>query len=184
MRRDTLLFGALVAALIAAVAAAYLYLAPARPAAAPAGALPADAGPRLLAARYPDLAGKPQALAQWRGKTLVVNFWASWCAPCRQEMPAFSRLQAKYAGRAVQFVGIAVDSAANAAQFAQRQPPAYPLLVADAAGVQLMRLTGNLSQGLPYTVVIERDGQAIFAHLGRLDEGQLDAVLAAHGAGQ
>lgn len=65
---------------------------------------------RLLAASLPDTEGKPQALAQWRGKVMVVNFWATWCPPCLEEIPEFVRMQEKLGIQGLQFVGIAVDS--------------------------------------------------------------------------
>ena len=83
----------------------------------PEAALSAEAISRFFATRLNDERGQAQRIDQWRGKILVVNFWAAWCQPCREEMPAFNRLQAKYAANGVQFVGIALDSAANVAQF-------------------------------------------------------------------
>ena len=118
--------------------------------------------------------GKPQAMAQWRGKVLVVNYWASWCAPCVEEMPAFSRLQEKYAARGVQFVGIGIDDAEKMQAFVRRTPVAYPLLVGDAAGSQTPALQ---VRGLPTTVVIDRDGRLEGSRLGRLDEATLEPIL-------
>ena len=185
MTRHAALFGALCAALVAAVGTAYVVLPFGRPSPAAAQALPQDAAARisaaLFAARFADLDGQPQALAQWRGKTLVVNFWASWCAPCRAEMPAFSRLQARYASAGVQFVGIAIDTPHNVAAFARQVEVSYPLLVGETDGPALMRALGNVSLALPYTLLIDADGRTRLARLGRLDERELDALLAAPG---
>ena len=183
MTRNGALFGALVAAIVAAVATVYVHLPLGRPTPPARQALPQDAAERLFAAHFADLDGRPQALAQWRGKTLVVNFWASWCAPCREEMPAFSRLQTRHAGAGVQFVGIAIDSPHNVAEFARRLSVSYPLLIGETDGPALMRALGNVSLALPYTVLIDADGRPRFARLGRLDERELDALLAASGAG-
>lgn len=128
----------------------------------------------IMTLTLPDLAGKPQAMAQWRGKVLVVNYWASWCAPCVEEMPAFSRLQEKYAARGVQFVGIGIDDVEKMQAFVRRAPVAYPLLVGDAAGSQTPALQ---VRGLPTTVVIDRDGRLEGSRLGRLDEETLEPIL-------
>ena len=74
----------------------------------------------------PDVEGREQALGQWQGKVLVVNFWATWCAPCREEMPEFVRAQAELGGKGLQFVGIAVDQADKVRQFAQEIGINYP----------------------------------------------------------
>lgn len=128
----------------------------------------------IMALTLPDLDGRPQAMAQWRGKVLVVNYWASWCAPCVEEMPAFSRLQQQYATKGVQFIGIGVDEVENLRKFVRTTPVAYPLLVGDAAGTQAPDLQ---IKGLPYTLVIDRDGRIAGGRLGRFDEPTLDPIL-------
>ncbi len=128
----------------------------------------------IMTLTLPDLAGRSQAIAQWRGKVLVVNYWASWCAPCIEEMPAFSRLQARYAAQGVQFVGIGLDDLARMQAFVARTPVTYPLLAGDPAGSQQ---SGLRVKGLPYTVVIDRTGRFDSSRLGRLDEATLIPVL-------
>ncbi|MBK7675839.1 MAG: TlpA family protein disulfide reductase [Candidatus Accumulibacter sp.] len=128
----------------------------------------------IMALTLPDLDGRPQAIAQWRGKILVVNYWASWCAPCVEEMPAFSRLQSRYAAQGVQFVGIGIDEVEKLRTFARVTPVAYPLLVGDPAGTQAPALQ---VRGLPYTVVIDRNGRFEGSRLGRIDEVTLEATL-------
>jgi thiol-disulfide isomerase/thioredoxin len=81
--------------------------------------------------QFADLRGQPQPLSQWRGKVLVLNFWASWCAPCREEMPDFDALRLKYQIRGVEFVGIAIDNEQNVAQFLQAMPVSYPILIGE-----------------------------------------------------
>ena len=137
----------------------------------------ADASARLMELTLPDAAGAPHALGRWKGKVIVLNFWATWCPPCREEMPEFSRLQGKYAGSGVQFVGISLDSATNVQLFVDKSPVSYPLLIALEEGVELSRLFGNSSAGLPYTVLLDREGKVRFTRLGRVFEHELDALL-------
>ena len=127
----------------------------------------------IFALTLPDLGGHPQPVAQWRGKVLVVNFWASWCKPCVDEMPALSRMNSHYASRGVQFVGIGVDAAEKLAAFVRTTPLSYPVLVASPADPT----PGLQVKGLPYTVVIGRDGRIEMTRLGRIDEESLEPVL-------
>ena len=131
----------------------------------------------LFSTRLPDTNGKQRLLADWRGKILVVNFWATWCQPCREEMPAFSRLSEKYTANNVQFVGIALDNAANVAEFSKKIPVSYPLLIAETEGGELIRQLGNPQLGLPYTLIIGGTGDVSLTRLGKLSETQLDAFL-------
>lgn len=126
---------------------------------------------------FPDAEGRPQALAQWRGKVLVLNFWASWCAPCREEMPEFDVLRTRYAPRGVEFVGIAVDQPAAVAGFLARQPVSYPILIGEGAAHSLARELGNASGALPYTLVLGHKGEVILQHLGRLPRNTLEDAL-------
>ena len=144
----------------------------------PAAPVAAD----FWALAFPDLEGRPQAMSQWRGQVVVLNFWASWCAPCREEMPDFAALRAQYHAHGVEFVGIAIDSQANVAQFLQQQPVNYPVLIGEGAAHGLVRQLGNPSGALPYTIVLDRDGKVALTHLGRLPRATLDAALRKMGA--
>lgn len=138
---------------------------------------PAEAqaeGDAIMALTLDNLDGQPQALAQWRGKVLVVNYWASWCAPCVEEMPALSRLHRRYAEQGVQFVGIGIDEVDNMRKFADRTPVSYPLLV---GGKNAGQTPGLQVKALPYTVLIGRDGRFASSRLGRLDEATLEPIL-------
>jgi len=131
---------------------------------------------------FPDPQGRLQPLSQWRGKILVLNFWASWCAPCREEMPDFSALRAHYQSQGVEFVGLAIDNSAHVAQFLQRQPVNYPILIGEGAANNLARQLGNPSGALPYTIVLDRDGNIVLRHLGRLQRATLESTLRKIGA--
>jgi thiol-disulfide isomerase/thioredoxin len=126
---------------------------------------------------FADLQGHHQFLSQWRGQVVVLNFWASWCAPCREEMPDFSALRAQYRPKGVEFVGIAIDNATNVAQFLQRQPVDYPILIGEGAAHSLARQLGDSSGALPFTIVLDREGKRVLSHLGRLPRATLEATL-------
>lgn len=117
---------------------------------------------------FADANGKPQPMAQWMGKTLVVNFWATWCPPCVDEMPELSALQQELALSKVQILGIGIDSPSNIAQFAAKHQISYPLYSAGMNGTALAREFGNQAGGLPFTVVIGQDGKIKKTYLGRL----------------
>jgi len=132
---------------------------------------------RIYAARLADLKGGLQPLEQWRGRVLVVNFWATWCAPCREEIPAFVRLQERYGPRGLTFVGIAVDQPSKVAEFAREFGINYPLLIGGPETLELLRQSGNRAGVLPYTLVIDRGGKLISQEPGGLKETRLEGML-------
>ena len=144
---------------------------------APDTQIPETAIAQLFATRLNDSDGKPQSISQWRGKALVVNFWATWCPPCREEMPAFSRLQARYATSGVQFVGIALDTPENVAAFRKQVQVSYPLLLAESEGMELTQQLGNSHLALPYSVVLGPDEKVRLLRLGKLPEQELEELL-------
>ena len=131
----------------------------------------------LWAMPLSDLDGKPQGLGHWQGQVLVLNFWATWCAPCREEVPALVRIQDKYASNGVQIVGISLDSAAKVREFAKEFKIQYTLLVGGLETIDYTRKIGNPAAGLPYTVVLSKSGRIAARHLGGITEAQLDAAL-------
>ena len=141
---------------------------------------PGVTGPvaELYKQTLPDAKGVRQALAQYKGKAMLVNFWAPWCGPCVQEMPELSALAAGEAGKKLQVIGIGIDSPTNIAEFADKFHISYPVLVAGLSGTELSRQFGNSGGGLPYTVLIGADGQVKKTYLGRLKFEQLKADLA------
>ncbi|PWF55283.1 TlpA family protein disulfide reductase [Massilia glaciei] len=149
------------------------------PAAAAPAAAPKTPVETLFSKSMDDPAGKSQALAQWKGKTLIVNFWAPWCAPCVEEMPELAALGAEHAAKGVQVIGIGIDSSANIKRFADKLKLDFPLYVAGLEGTDLSRAFGNTAGGLPYTVLIGADGEVKKTYLGRIKFDQLKADLAA-----
>jgi thiol-disulfide isomerase/thioredoxin len=132
---------------------------------------------QVYAARLPDLKGTPQPLEQWRGRVLVVNFWATWCAPCREEIPGFVRLQARHGGRGLQFVGIAIDQPDKVAEFAREFRINYPLLMGGLETMELLRQAGNRAGVLPYTLVLDRGGRVVSREPGGLKEPRLEGLV-------
>lgn len=124
-----------------------------------------------------DLKGQPQGLDQWRNKVLVVNYWATWCHPCREEMPGFSRLHDKYHDKGVQFVGISIDTAAKIGEFQQTTPVNYPLLIGDITVMEKSAELGNNRQALPFTAVFDRQGRLFSTKLGRVAETEMEHQL-------
>jgi thiol-disulfide isomerase/thioredoxin len=122
------------------------------------------------------VAGREQALEQWRGKVLVVNFWATWCAPCREEIPDFVRLQDELGAKGLQFVGIAIDQADKVGQFQKEFSINYPLLIGGYGAIELSRALGNRLGALPFTALVGRDGDVAYVHMGPLKEAQLRAL--------
>jgi thiol-disulfide isomerase/thioredoxin len=114
---------------------------------------------------------------QWQGGLLVVNFWATWCAPCIEEMPDLQNVQAEYATRGITVVGVAIDNAAAVRRFRDEQNVRLPLLIAGAAGTELVRQLGNVSGALPYTVLVDRSGNMVQTKLGRLRASELRSWL-------
>jgi len=131
----------------------------------------------LTRTAFPDLAGEQVSLERWRGKVIVVNFWASWCPPCREEIPGLVRTQRKFAANGVQIVGIAFDSAAKSRQAAAELGINYPVLVAGLEAIDLIRKLGNRAGALPYTLILDRQGLPVATHLGILSEADLERIL-------
>lgn len=131
----------------------------------------------LFSQNLPDLRGEAQDFAQWRGRPVLVNFWATWCAPCVKEMPDLDRLQAEFPG--VAFVGIGIDSTPNMLAFTEKVPVAYTLLEARATGLDLMRELGNKNGGLPFTVIIAEDGRITRSIAGQVAPDDIRETLRA-----
>jgi len=127
----------------------------------------------LMATSLPDMQGQRRQIGEWRGKVLVVNFWATWCPPCLKEVPELVRLQGRLGSNDLQIIGIAVDSETNVRQFAQTHPINYPVLIGNAGAIELSRLAGNARGGLPYTIVLDRKGRALRLFHGDLTEATL-----------
>lgn len=177
LNRSHLVLAALAAAVLGLLAGIYTRSPPVGTGQAPLPVVSENAVARLLGSRFDDIDGQARQLSEWRGKTLVVNFWATWCPPCRDEMPGFSRVQERHAARGVQFVGIALDAVDDVRAFSRQFPVSYPLLIAGTQGGVLVRDLGNPQLALPHTIVLSPSGELRLLHLGLLPEDELERVL-------
>ncbi|MGE0073030.1 MAG: redoxin family protein [Thiomonas sp.] len=124
-----------------------------------------------------DLQGQNVDIARFRGKPLIVNFWASWCPPCIAEMPDFSRFYTQNKDKGIQMIGIALDNPTAVREFLQAHPVSYPILLGGINGVALSASLGNKQGGLPFTIVLNAKGDVVFQHLGKTSFDELqDAV--------
>jgi peroxiredoxin len=144
----------------------------------PPSPVPAISVSALSELALTDTSGQAQNLRQWQGKILVINYWATWCQPCREEMPGFSRLQEKFRGNGVQFVGISTDEVDKIIDFQKMTPVNYPLLIGSMAVMASSANLGNIRQGLPFTAVFDRRGDLAMTKLGRWNEADLEPKLA------
>lgn len=184
MRLDRNHLFIVVLALLAAGAGALAgrWLKPAAPLPPARADLPVlEAGALRPDATLPDSEGIPRSLAEWDGRVVLLNFWASWCAPCREEMPILDRAHQRHGGRGLVVVGIAADDTAAARAFLAEFPVSYPILIDDpAVGEDVATRFGNNRGVLPYTVLVGRDGRVLATHFGDFSESTLEDWLAPH----
>ena len=131
----------------------------------------------LFNATLPDESGHPQALKQYAGKIVVLNFWATWCEPCREEMPELSQLNAAYKNKNVIILGVAIDDVGAVASFVKETKVSYPLFAADMDGMQYATNLGNDKDVLPFTVIIKADGTVAKTYFGRVTKPLLEETL-------
>lgn len=122
--------------------------------------------------------GRAVPMEQFRGRPLVVNFWARWCGPCREEIPELVRLQGEQAVDGIEVIGVALeDDAGRVRDFARAYDMSYPVVLAARDGIALMKTLGNDKAGLPFTVYIGRDGSPVGSKLGVVRRADLDAAV-------
>lgn len=127
----------------------------------------------LYGLTLPDAHGAPTALAALRGQPAVVNFWATWCPPCVDELPLLNAFHTEHAGRGWQVLGLAVDQPSAVRRFMQQLPLVFPVGMAGLAGTELSRSLGNLGGGLPFSVVFDAGGAVAHQKVGKVSEADL-----------
>lgn len=173
---------ALILAVLATLGAGYAahFLLARAPAEKQTAQLPPRPGPdaglllELPAFAYPDLEGVNRSSEEWLGRVLVLNFWATWCPPCRREMPHFIEFQQRHGAQGLQFVGIAIDSEQDVADFADSIGVNYPILLGETDAIALSQSLGNRFSGLPFSAIFDRSGKLVHTQAGELKRADLE----------
>ncbi|RZI43802.1 TlpA family protein disulfide reductase [Herbaspirillum sp. HC18] len=135
-----------------------------------------DSAP-LLSTALQGLDGRAHRIDEWNGKIRLINFWATWCAPCRQEMPLLDSVRKEWRSKGVEVIGVAVDAGDDVRAFASAAKIAYPMLIAQDEGFGLMQAGGNAYGALPFTLLLDRNGKVVQRHAGVLDANRLKQWL-------
>ena len=125
----------------------------------------------------PGLDGNPSDIRTWDKNVVLINFWATWCVPCRREIPLLVEAQDRYHAKGLQVIGIAIGERADVSRFAQQMQINYPLMVAEMPAIRVARQYGNTSGALPYSVLVDRQQQIIFTYAGELNSRLLEERL-------
>ena len=124
-----------------------------------------------------DRDGKPRSLAEWNGRPQVINFWATWCAPCRREIPMLNKLATDGAHPQFALIGIAIDFREDVLTYLKKMPIDYTVLIGEQDGLDAARAFGMESLGLPFTAFVDKQGRIVTMHLGELHRPQADFIL-------
>lgn len=118
-----------------------------------------------------------QPFSQWQGNVLLVNFWATWCAPCQEEIPEFIQAQETYRDKGLVLIGIAVDQPDRVASFSRDFGINYPVVVGELDAFSLAEAMGNPQGALPFTVILNRAGEIVYSHLGRIKIEEIEKII-------
>jgi len=126
-----------------------------------------------------DTQGQARSIAEWDRSALLINFWATWCAPCRREIPLLNELRAQYADRGFEVIGVAVDFRDDVLEYMKTTPIDYPVLIGEQDGLEVAQAFGMQTMGFPATVFTDRDGRIVTIHVGELHADQAEVILGA-----
>lgn len=182
MRRPPALAAGLAVLALAALAAGYYF---GRVATVPSAPPPPPASsPKRIPEVLPDFtladaSGTPRSIREWDGRPLLINFWATWCPPCRREIPLLNALQAGYAPRGFEVIGVAVDFRDDVVAYMKDTPISYPVLIGEQDGLEAARAFGMETMGFPFTVFTDVQGRIVTVHVGELHRPEAELILSA-----
>ncbi len=166
--------------LIATAAFGYFFYAGLEQETAPATSqvvAPAPAHNTRVDFTLPDLEGNEHQISEWDGKARLINFWATWCAPCRREIPLLKKTQTAHAENNLQVIGIAVEDLEPVIAYAEEAEFNYPVLIGQEDAMAAAEASGIDFIGLPFTMIVAPDGQLIKAHIGEIHEDQMALII-------
>jgi thiol-disulfide isomerase/thioredoxin len=124
-----------------------------------------------------DADGRPRSITEWDGKALMINFWATWCPPCRREIPLLNALRAEYLPRGFEVVGVAVDFREDVVAYMSDTPIDYPVLIGEQDGLDAARAFGMETMGFPFTIFTDAGGRIVTVHVGELHRPEAELIL-------
>jgi thiol-disulfide isomerase/thioredoxin len=125
----------------------------------------------------PDVDGVSHDFSEWDGKNRILNFWATWCAPCRREIPLLKAFQDEQRDNGFQVIGIAVDFPEPVARYAEAADFNYPILIGEQDAMAVAESSGVQFVGLPFTMFVAADGELLSAYIGELHQSHLDTIV-------
>lgn len=137
----------------------------------------ASHGDRQISFALRDLDGEMRDFAEWDGKTRLVNFWATWCAPCRREIPLLKEIQATHGADGLQVIGVAVDYLEDVVAYAETAQFNYPILIGQEDAMAAAETSGVDFVGLPVTMLVSPEGDLIKMHMGEITEEHIDQIV-------
>jgi len=125
----------------------------------------------------PDVTGKQRSISEWQGKIRIINFWATWCPPCLKEIPDFIKLQSEFNDRNLQFIGIAIEEKQAVEEYLKTIPINYPMLIGGDDAIELSQQLGNIVNAVPFTLIVNKQGQIIHRHPGELSREKIIELI-------